>query len=104
MRASAVAIFAALGDPSRAALVERLCAHGPASITQLASGAAITRQAVTKHLRVLETAQLVRAEKAGRETIYEFTPSRLDDARKAIDAISRHWDQAIERLRKLVED
>jgi len=103
LRASAVAVFAALGDPSRAAIVERLCAHGPASITALAAGAEITRQAVTKHLRVLEDARLVTSEKTGRETIYEFTPARLDDARKALDAMTSHWDQAIERLRKLVE-
>lgn len=103
MRASAVAVFAALGDPSRAAIVERLCAHGPASITTLAANGDITRQAVTKHLRVLEHARLVTSEKTGRETIYEFTPGRLEDARRALDAISTHWDQAIERLRKLVE-
>lgn len=96
-------LFAALGDPSRLALVARLCAHGPASITRLSDGADISRQAVTKHLRVLADAGLVAHHRAGRETVWELRPARLSDARGALDAISAQWDARIDRLRALVE-
>ena len=96
-------IFAALGDRSRLALVERLC-HGPASITHLSDGAQITRQAITKHLRVLSDAGLVKNRRDGRESVWEFRPDRLDEARRALDTISDQWDAAIDRLKKFVED
>ncbi|HVY44431.1 MAG TPA: metalloregulator ArsR/SmtB family transcription factor, partial [Minicystis sp.] len=67
-------MFAALGDATRLAVVARLCDGGPASIARLAEGATVTRQAVTKHLRVLEQAGLVRSERAGRETVWELEP------------------------------
>src|SRR5690606_2289098 len=67
---SSAPVFAALGDPHRIALVSRLCQKGPLSIKDLTEGAAITRQAVTKHLRVLEAAGLARSERSGRETVW----------------------------------
>ena len=100
----AVPIFAALGDRSRLARVTRLCEGGPASVTRLSDGASITRQAISKHLRVLADAGLVTHTRAGRESVWEFQPDRLDEARRALDAISARWDAAIDRLKKLVED
>jgi DNA-binding transcriptional ArsR family regulator len=97
-------IFAALGDASRLAIVARLCGRGPASITGLSEGARITRQAVTKHLRVLADAGLVTHERAGRETVWELRTDRLDAARRALDDIGRQWDAAIDRLKTLVEE
>ena len=97
-------IFAALGDASRLALVARLCGRGPTSITGLSERSGITRQAISKHLRVLADAGLVTSERAGRESVWELRPDRLADARRALDDIGLQWDAALERLRSLVED
>ena len=96
-------VFAALGDPTRLRLVAALCAGGALSIAQLTTGTAITRQAVTKHLEVLADAGLVRDVRQGRERLWELEPSRIDEARHALDAISEQWDQALQRLKALVE-
>jgi len=97
--------FAALGDETRLALVARLCAAGPLSTARLAEGAAISRQAIAKHLDVLASAGLVRRGDAGpgRERRWEIEPRRLDEARRALEQISRRWDEALERLRASVE-
>src|SRR5215471_18260952 len=102
-RADAANLFAALGDETRLQIVARLCADGPLSITNLSEGAAVTRQAVTKHLYALQQAGLARGIQAGRERIWELRPRRLDDLQRYLDQISRQWDAAIERLRKFVE-
>ena len=99
----AAPIFAALGDPTRLAVVTRLCAEGPQSIARLSAGAGVTRQAITKHLTSLAAAGLVRDAWHGRERIWELEPRRLAAARTWIDQISLQWDEAIERLRRLVE-
>ncbi|MEY2170213.1 MULTISPECIES: ArsR/SmtB family transcription factor [unclassified Rhodanobacter] len=96
-------VFAALGDPTRLRLLAALCAGGALSIAQLTAGTAITRQAVTKHLQVLADAGLVRNDWQGRERLWELEPSRLAEARRALDAIAAQWDQALARLKRLVE-
>lgn len=101
-RSSAV-LFAALGDQKRLWLVSRLCHDGPASITRLAAGARITRQAVTKHLRVMEHAGLVGSSRRGRERLWQLQQGRLEEARRYLNQISIQWDEALERLRALVE-
>ncbi len=100
----AAPVFAALGDANRLALVARLCEGGPGSISRLARGGTITRQAVTKHLHVLAGAGLVHDARQGRERIWELRPDRLAEARRSIDEISRWWDEALERLRAFVEE
>jgi DNA-binding transcriptional ArsR family regulator len=97
-------IFAALGDPTRLHVVARLAGGGPMSITQLTEGSEVTRQAVTKHLNVLADAGLVRDFRQGRERVWELKPDQLEEARRALDLISRRWDEALERLRALVEE
>jgi DNA-binding transcriptional ArsR family regulator len=97
-------LFAALGDPTRLALVARLSHGDPLSITRLAQGSRLTRQAITKHLRVLQRAGLVRATRRGRERRFTLHPAPLADARHALDALSRQWDQALARLKAFVED
>lgn len=96
-------MFAALGDQTRLGLVLRLCEGGPMSIARLASDFDITRQAVTKHLRVMEEAGIVRHEQHGRESIWELEQKRLADVRSYLDAISAQWDDALGRLKRLVE-
>ena len=102
--AASAPVFAALGDPHRVRLVSRLCEEGPLSITSLTEGADISRQAVTKHLHVLEAAGLARSERWGRETVWALDRRPLTKARDHLDAIARQWDEAIERLRAFVED
>lgn len=96
-------IFAALGDETRLKIVGRLCAGGPASIARLTDGNNISRQAITKHLHALEEAGLVRSTRAGRERRWELRTGRLEEVRRYLEAISRQWDVAIERLRMMVE-
>jgi len=97
-------VFAALGDETRLRLVTRLSAEGPLSIARLTAGGAITRQAVTKHLRVLADAGLARSSQLGRERIWELEPRPLLTARECLDQVSAQWDEALGRLRRLVED
>lgn len=91
-------VFAALGEPTRLALVSRLCAEGPLSISRLSDRAPVTRQAITKHLETLEHAGIVRGTRAGRERIWQIETRRLELARQALDQISAQWDAAIDRL------
>src|SRR5436309_11697298 len=91
-------IFAALGDGTRLRLVARLCAGGPQSIAHLTVGSEVTRQAVTKHLRVLENAGLVRGARLGRERVWQLEPQQFQEARRQLDLISRQWDEVLERL------
>lgn len=99
----AAPLFAALGDRTRLQLVARLCAGGPLSIAGLSRSAAVSRQAITKHLGVLSGAGLVRSHRQGRERIWELEPKRLDDAHRYLERISRQWDDALSRLRAFVE-
>ncbi len=96
-------VFAALGDETRLRIIAALCAGGALSIAQLTAGTAITRQAVTKHLHVLAQAGLVRDIRQGRERRWEFEPSKVEEARRSLEAISRQWDQRLARLKAYVE-
>jgi DNA-binding transcriptional ArsR family regulator len=97
-------VFAALGDPTRLRLVARLCDGGPLSIGKLTAGSDVTRQAITKHLRVLEEAGLVRGTRRGRESVWQLERRRLEDARRHLELIAAEWDAALRRLREFVED
>ena len=96
-------VFDALGDPTRLRLVSSLSERGPQSITTLTRGSRLTRQAITKHLRVLAGAGVVRGSRSGRESLWELEPKGLDVARRYLEVVSHRWDEALERLRNLVE-
>jgi DNA-binding transcriptional ArsR family regulator len=100
---SSAGIFAALGDETRLRLVARLCKDGPTSITRLADGFDISRQAITKHLRVMEEAGLVRSVWQGRESVWQLEQKRLAAARRHLQTISWQWDQTLARLKAFVE-
>jgi DNA-binding transcriptional ArsR family regulator len=102
--AGSAAIFAALGDQTRLGLVSRLSGEGPLSIAKLAAGFDITRQGITKHLRVMEQAGLVRGTQHGRESIWQLEQKRLADARRYLQTISAQWDEALGRLKSFVEE
>lgn len=96
-------LFAALGDETRLRLVSRLSADGPASIAKLTAGFPITRQAITKHLRVMEEAGLVRSAPRGRELLWALQQERLATARRYLETISAQWDETLDRLKVFVE-
>ena len=100
----AAPLFAALGDETRLRLIIRLSSGGPGSITQLSAKSDVSRQAITKHLRVLSDAGLVRSTRKGREQVWDLEPKRLADAHSYLDRISQQWDEALDRLRQFVED
>jgi DNA-binding transcriptional ArsR family regulator len=96
-------VFAALGDETRLRLVSILCGDGPTSIAKLSAGFAITRQAITKHLRVMQQAGLVRSTQLGRESVWEIQQERLRAAQQHLQQISLQWDQTLGRLKQFVE-
>lgn len=99
----AAPIFAALGDRTRLSLLTKLSGGGSQSIARLSTDTHLTRQAVTKHLRVLEEAGLVAVSRVGRESQYAFRPERLATARSYLDGVAQQWDDALGRLQAFVE-
>lgn len=97
-------LFAALGDQTRLSLVSKLAHHPSQSISQLTEGSKITRQAVTKHLKVLEDAGLVRSESQGRENIFELDLRPFKNITEYLDFVSTQWDLALHRLKDFVEE
>jgi DNA-binding transcriptional ArsR family regulator len=100
----AAPLFAALGDETRLQIVARLCGDGPMPIARLAKGARVSRQAITKHLQVLENAGIARGSRVGREYIWGLRTQGLSEVQRHLNQISHQWDAAIERLRAMVED
>jgi DNA-binding transcriptional ArsR family regulator len=96
-------VFAALGDETRLSLVTALCNGEPRSIAQLSGGARMTRQAITKHLRVLEGVGLVHCVRSGRESRFEFDPAPMNELKEYLTRVSLQWDQALARLKAFVE-
>ncbi len=96
-------VFAALGDETRLSLLAKLCRGRPRSISQLTEGSNLTRQAITKHLRVLEGAGIVHSVRAGRETWFKFDPQPIKASREYLDLVSEQWDRALSRLKAFVE-
>ena len=96
-------VFAALGDETRLRIVSRLGERGRLSIVTLTEGTRVTRQAISKHLRVLEDAGLVRSARQGRENIFELDVERLKEAQRFLERRSQQWDSALRRLKTFVE-
>ena len=96
-------LFAALGDETRLLLLRRLADMGPASISVLAQSFDVSRQAVTKHLQLLESAGIIEGQRAGREHVWSLNPARLTEAQQRLELIGRGWDDALARLKKQLE-
>jgi DNA-binding transcriptional ArsR family regulator len=96
-------VFAALGDPTRLSLLTKLSDGQTRSIARLSGDTNLTRQAVTKHLHVLERVGLVASLRVGRESRFAYQPEPIADARSYLDTVSAQWDEALVRLRSLVE-
>lgn len=102
--AEPASVFAALGDATRLELVSRLNDGQARSITQLTDGLRLTRQAVTKHLRMLERAGIVASSRVGRESQYTYVSESIENARSYLDRVSTQWDEALARLKDFVEE
>lgn len=103
-RAARAPIFAALGDETRLLLVAKLCGGQAHSISRLTKGSRLTRQAITKHLRVLEGAGIVHGVKRGRESLFELDPEPIEEIKEYLELISEQWDEALARLKAFVEE
>jgi DNA-binding transcriptional ArsR family regulator len=97
-------VFGALGDETRLSVLARLANGRAQSISRLTAGTNLTRQAVTKHLRVLGDAGIVRCLRVGRESQFALEPKSISDVRDYLDRVSKQWDDALKRLKSLVED
>lgn len=97
------AVFAALGDETRLMLLAKLSRGRQYSIAELTEGTKLTRQAVTKHLRVMERVRMVHARRAGRQSLFEFDPQPVNEMKDYLDLVSRQWDSALARLKSFVE-
>jgi DNA-binding transcriptional ArsR family regulator len=94
------AVFGALSDPTRRALLAAIAEHPAATATELASQLPISRQAVLKHLGALTDAGLLDRTRSGREVRYEFTPAPLSDAVDWMTAVGAEWDDRLAVLRR----
>lgn len=97
-------MFAALGDENRLRLLTRLGSGEPMSISRLTAGSGITRQGITKHLRVLAGAGLVRSSRQGKESLWRLERRRLEEARRSLDQIALQWDVSLNKLKMFVEE
>lgn len=104
MTASQVdAVFSALADPTRRSVLETLSSGATVTASGLARSLPISRQAVAKHLASLRDANLVSAERVGRETVYELHPEPLEDAAAWITRVGAEWDRRLEALRRSLD-
>jgi DNA-binding transcriptional ArsR family regulator len=102
-RSAAAEVFAALGDETRLLLLAKLCEGRRPSIAELTEGTKLTRQAVTKHLRVLEKAQIVHARRAGRERLFDLDPVPIWEMKEYLESVGNAWEGALGRLKMFVE-
>jgi DNA-binding transcriptional ArsR family regulator len=103
MNADDEELWAAVAEPGRRMLLDVLLAHGEATPTALALELPFTRQAVAKHLAVLEKVGLVAGHKQGREVRYRVRPARLDDATRAMARVAARWDARLTAIKELAE-
>jgi DNA-binding transcriptional ArsR family regulator len=97
------ALWAAIADPTRRRVLDALLERGEASTTTLAEGLPVTRQAVAKHLVVLDRVGLVERQRRGREVRYAVQPERLDTASEAMSRVAAQWDRRLARIKRLAE-
>lgn len=97
-------LFAALGDATRLGLIAKLKGGSGRSLAQLCEGEPLTRQAISKHLRVLEAVDVVNIERRGRESLISLNQRPIDDARAYIDLVSSQWNRALARVKSRVEE
>ena len=97
-------VFAAVADPIRRGILESLRTRGPLSLTQIAEPLAITRQAVTKHLDVLQASGLIRIRRAGRWRLHSLQSEPLREVEEWLKPYAEEWDQRLMRLKRHLEE
>lgn len=102
-RQAQATVFAALGDETRLLLVAKLCRGEQCSISRLTEDSRLTRQAITKHLRVLESVGIVRCVRVGRESVFTFNPDPIEGIQEYIEFVSTQWDHALNRLKSFID-
>ncbi len=95
-------VFNAVADPTRRAILDRL-RQGSAPVTELASGFRVSRPAISKHLKVLRSARLVRERKKGRQRIYQLEPERIEEVAKWAEEYRTFWLNNVTRLKRHLE-
>jgi ArsR family transcriptional regulator, cadmium/lead-responsive transcriptional repressor len=96
-------LWSAVADPSRRRVLDLLVRHGDASASWLAGQVPFSRQAVSKHLAVLEQVGLISRRKQGREVLYQVDADRLDQATSEMAELARQWDRRLDTLKRLAE-
>jgi len=96
-------LWSAIGDPSRRRVLDLLVSHGEVSASWLAGQVPFSRQAVSKHLVVLERARLISRRKQGREVLYQVESDRLDQAARAMAELATQWDRRLDAIKRLAE-
>jgi DNA-binding transcriptional ArsR family regulator len=96
-------LWSAVADPSRRQLLDVMLSSGEATPTALAGQLPFTRQAVTKHLAVLDRAGVVQSQRQGREVRYSVRPERLNDAVRAMAATAAQWKTRLKAIQRLAE-
>ena len=96
-------LWAAIAEPSRRRVLDLLVGGGEASASALAEHVPFTRQAVAKHLSVLEEAGLVSRRKQGRDVLFRVESDRLDEATRAMAELARRWDRRLDAIKRLAE-
>jgi ArsR family transcriptional regulator, cadmium/lead-responsive transcriptional repressor len=96
-------LWSAIGDPSRLQVLDLLVSSGEVSASWLARQVPFSRQAVSKHLVVLEQAGLVSRRKQGREVLYQVQAGRLDQATRAMADLAAQWDRRLASIKRLAE-
>jgi DNA-binding transcriptional ArsR family regulator len=96
-------LWSAIADPSRRRILDLLVSNGGVSASWLAGHVPFSRQAVSKHLVVLEQAGLVRRRKQGREVLYQVEAERLDEATRAMADLAAQWDRRLGTIKRLAE-
>ena len=97
------ALWAAIGDPSRRRVLDLLVRGGEATASALAEKVPFTRQAVIKHLAVLEQAALVTRRREGREVRFCIDADRLEEARRAVIAVAQEWERRLVDVKHIAE-
>ncbi len=97
-------LWAAIAEPMRRRLLDVMLERGEATATALAEELPVTRQAVAKHLAVLERAGLVAGARRGREMVYGVSPERLDAATAAMARVAARWDRRLDRIKRIAEE
>jgi DNA-binding transcriptional ArsR family regulator len=96
-------LWSAIGDPSRRQVLDLLVTHGAVSASWLAGRVPFSRQAVAKHLAVLERAGLISRRKQGREVLFQVEAGRLDQATRAMAELAAQWDRRLAAIKGLAE-